>query len=1258
MESVDKQIKEFFENRINENIDLPFPGNMDLFFWGNQKNINLYLYKIITLSALGVRNQDGSFTYNKIIVVHHDLEINETKFEEWFKQFEGLISLQFITIFTLETSEIEVILSHNEQAFIIVFQAEKYISTIRDSRLDEVLKDYLLRNFELTYLAIAENVLYLEDKIQNNFLLLDTQLSLAEFDFFKPLYDIQKLSLCGLKMPLIEQQAKLNNEIAKLIEQKKISEALKYVDELDDIYNKEFIKLQLYADLSKDDVVGLYKHQIETLFEKLDVADLTVEEYLKIAEISKSHFSTTSTINFLEKALSLSQEYSHLCKIYDLSENFNEPLNRAVSNKILQNYPNSRKAKLCHLRELISKEDFKQAYNFASAENYDCELVKYLKFLDDYYDSHIGASYSLFRLAIDKNIQRKYLVYLFRMLIKYLKDEKNYEEWFILLNNSRNLLDKELIYSEFLKFSEQILKHADDLEKENPIFNCLLYSLEFLLDIENAGNLPLTEIQSKLADLIEFSQNNGYGYIYILLFLYDKFSKSTYELLDSTNITVDINGEDLDALKNQTYSIINELFSESTIILNGEYHSFKINLPETATIDKIIFASSNGFIEELKTNSLSKEELISSFQTQLYLIFNLSKFSSRKNTDLDFTRDSILGLYKLEMLTTQEVRDYAQNLLIFPKSDERKRVGLLHYADVFHRISNNNDSLAALALSLKVEKIAVNYYYLTAILLVRVFRDNGLLDKALEILDIMESKVKNYDKKLFDLSFSEIEFSRLSIRFKQLLSNLDNIENLKELLDDTISFNHKEMQKKSDPYPSLIQAIQINSLLKIHDNSFNKYDSFFQGMNIENIGFMSIVSSLLHNDFNSIFSLYKRLKGSYAEDLGSDSNFLRVCAESFLNDIEGKNPSEILFCLELLTEQAISNSDTFKIDAQFEKFDAPEDFENAIDKILKDCDIVYLGLNQLKKLIIAKISNHCNKSIDVRIEENFRFENYKAWSKHFPKEYGFFDVNENPNLFFDSMKTLGISIELTRETIFILDTEIHSLVPNIFLFNENLIGADEYPISISPSISWLNGIINKQSQQVEMKAWISDNDIEAYTLHTITQIYKDNKLLEKYDISLDTSHSLPKHLTHSKMVMITAHGGTSDRNSNFSSVSDEGSINLHYKDFAEQVCNNDLVVLFVCNAGRFDNHPYKATTMSLQRELLKKGCDAIIASPWPLDALMTTKWFQLFLEKWIDEALTVSQAVHRTNNELLNQDFDPSKYLALNVYGNPFKKYN
>lgn len=48
MESVDKQIKEFFENRINENIDLPFPSNMDLFFWGDKKDINLYLHHILT----------------------------------------------------------------------------------------------------------------------------------------------------------------------------------------------------------------------------------------------------------------------------------------------------------------------------------------------------------------------------------------------------------------------------------------------------------------------------------------------------------------------------------------------------------------------------------------------------------------------------------------------------------------------------------------------------------------------------------------------------------------------------------------------------------------------------------------------------------------------------------------------------------------------------------------------------------------------------------------------------------------------------------------------------------------------------------------------------------------------------------------------------------------------------------------------------------------------------------------------------------
>lgn len=59
------------------------------------------------------------------------------------------------------------------------------------------------------------------------------------------------------------------------------------------------------------------------------------------------------------------------------------------------------------------------------------------------------------------------------------------------------------------------------------------------------------------------------------------------------------------------------------------------------------------------------------------------------------------------------------------------------------------------------------------------------------------------------------------------------------------------------------------------------------------------------------------------------------------------------------------------------------------------------------------------------------------------------------------MQSLGINIELTRETIFIFDTEIHTLVPNLFLQNEDFFIGDRIPLSVSPSLTWLNETINQ-----------------------------------------------------------------------------------------------------------------------------------------------------------------------------------------------------
>lgn len=60
------------------------------------------------------------------------------------------------------------------------------------------------------------------------------------------------------------------------------------------------------------------------------------------------------------------------------------------------------------------------------------------------------------------------------------------------------------------------------------------------------------------------------------------------------------------------------------------------------------------------------------------------------------------------------------------------------------------------------------------------------------------------------------------------------------------------------------------------------------------------------------------------------------------------------------------------------------------------------------------------------------------------------------------------------------------------------------------------------NDNTDLRAWISDDDSEKdNTLKTLTEIYLEEKVLEEYNISLDTSHYLPKNLTKSKMIMIT-----------------------------------------------------------------------------------------------------------------------------------------
>ena len=48
-------------------------------------------------------------------------------------------------------------------------------------------------------------------------------------------------------------------------------------------------------------------------------------------------------------------------------------------------------------------------------------------------------------------------------------------------------------------------------------------------------------------------------------------------------------------------------------------------------------------------------------------------------------------------------------------------------------------------------------------------------------------------------------------------------------------------------------------------------------------------------------------------------------------------------------------------------------------------------------------------------------------------------------------------------------------------------------------------------------------------------------------------------------------------------------------DLAAAVRNVGIVVLFVCSGGRADKHPAANTTLGLAKQILDRGCSAVIA---------------------------------------------------------------
>jgi len=164
-----------------------------------------------------------------------------------------------------------------------------------------------------------------------------------------------------------------------------------------------------------------------------------------------------------------------------------------------------------------------------------------------------------------------------------------------------------------------------------------------------------------------------------------------------------------------------------------------------------------------------------------------------------------------------------------------------------------------------------------------------------------------------------------------------------------------------------------------------------------------------------------------------------------------------------------------------------------------------------------------------------------------------------------------------------------------------------------------------------------------------------SETLDKHGIELDIGPEIPGNLAESELVIVTAHGGLGLDGRFFQRVSDEGSLVTTGRKLAASVRNVGVVVLFICSGGRADKVPDAVTTTGLAKAILDQGCSAVVASPWPLDSVITYQWLPTFLDNWMAGKPLVEANFLANQHVAKELGAEPAKALAMHVYGDPLR---
>lgn len=699
------------------------------------------------------------------------------------------------------------------------------------------------------------------------------------------------------------------------------------------------------------------------------------------------------------------------------------------------------------------------------------------------------------------------------------------------------------------------------------------------------------------------------------------------------------------------------------------------------------------------------EDDIKFFETLLHVVALMSKELKDPCSDYISIRLMIGSLAHAGFF--QKARDLAETALIVLAITQpdflswRISQSWLCFADAFQRTGNSLAALRCFCFSLLCSKevpLNKDLFFNSYRLIARIFRDFGLKDLSLQMLDL-ERKSRLKADPGNDHFLNEIDQIELSIKIAYMDGSSSPEMMIKLLEECSILLNRTQ---PSDVAPLLTcQANLIKRIKRIDveipkklkgefDQNYAKLNGLAKLVVDSNLNFQPSKDDLLN-------AIRKTSDANSFDDLVYQLAPLRYLAENAMRFSCEKADIDLFLLASAILSQPILTIQT-NADVQNSHSINSSTITNSLIRSFKEISgdsikaeetikfVQNIGLPNKKSLLkLADVSFDilqknigADESVVIVVQDDWGSivrlvinktghsgpeyisqkqwsrNHYGVWGKTFPSSYG--EWEPNPGLHLNekttkddvkkSMELLSfIDFELPKHLTIIPDSGLFGFPMSLMLYKDRHIGHSS-EVTTAPSVNWLiSSRTNQYNKTSKMGAWFGSTKVNDLSI-----LFLKDRLeapLKRYGFNI-IENDLPVGLTNSDIAIIVAHGSLGITKL-FSSVTDT------IRNFSPIELSNSLegsgcAVLLVCHSGRSDPKLKTSETMGLVTELFRANVRNVIAPTWPLHVNVAELWLPAFLENFL-----AGKTLGRSSNDAsvkVREKFDhPCAWNAMQVYG-------